>query len=811
MSLLKTLPFIVLFLCQHGPAWSQSFGSTEIKIDGLQQPVEILIDAWGVSHIYAETEEDLFFAQGYNAARDRLFQLEIWRRQATGTMAELLGERMIEHDIGARLMKFRGDMDRELRHYHERGDVIIPAFTKGINAYIDEVLENPDLLPLEFQLLDSQPEKWTPEIVISRHQGLAGNVRQELELARAVNAIGTEKVKDLIWFHPGEPLLDFDEKINASLFEDDILRLYKAARTGIKFMPEDIIPEYRAHASTELLNKSKEDDYAAKGSSVLGDNYDIGSNNWVLKGSMTESGHPIMANDPHRVVQAPSLRYFVHLNGPGWNVSGGGEPALPGISIGHNGYGTWGLTIFRLDSEDLYVYDTHPDNPNRYRYQGRWEDMVIEETEIQVKGQDPVIAQLKYTRHGPVVHERPDVNTTFGLRLAWLEVGNAPYLASLRMNQAKSWEEFREACTYNRLPGENMVWADRDGNIGYQAAGIAPLRSNWGGLLPVPGDGSHEWNGYLPIVALPNAHNPEKGFWNTSNENLVPVNYKYRNAVGWTWSDPYRGNRVREVLLSGKAFNLQDMALLQNDVLSIPASSVVPLLMGFEYDDPQVQEAATRLLKWDYMMEQSSVEAGIYMEWERQFRQRVSELYVPEEAEQWIGWLQMKPTVDRLLSPDGKFGDNPTEERNMLLVESLEEAVMNLSDRFGDDMEQWRYGQPDYKHVHLRHPMSDAVNDELKEKLEVGPAPRHGYSFTVNNTGYDDNQTHGGTFRMLVDTEDFDRTLASTSPGQSGNPDSPFYKNVFDEWVNDRYFPLFYSREKIESVTREAYQLIPAN
>ncbi|MEX0929001.1 MAG: penicillin acylase family protein, partial [Balneolales bacterium] len=246
-----------------------------------------------------------------------------------------------------------------------------------------------------------------------------------------------------------------------------------------------------------------------------------------------------------------------------------------------------------------------------------------------------------------------------------------------------------------------------------------------------------------------------------------------------------------------------------NDVFSIPAAAIVPLLKGLETDDKPAERARDVLLEWDFMMGQHSIGAGIYMEWEKNLRSGISALYIPEEAEPWLGLLQMKPTVDHLLSPDGHFGDNPTGGRNRMLMESLEKAVSSLSKRFGPDMDKWQYGQPGYKHVHMHHPMSNAVNEELKERLEVGPAPRSGYSYTVNNTGYGDNQDHGGTFRIMVDTGDFDRTLASTSPGQSADPDSPYYDNVFDDWVNDRYFPLFYSREKVESVTREVIQLMP--
>lgn len=781
-------------------------------ISGLEAPVEILKDAWGVSHIYAETEHDLFFAQGYNAARDRLFQLEMWRRQATGTLAEIMGERMLEHDIGARLMRFRGDLQQELRHYHPRGDQIIPAFVAGINAYIDQVRADPSRLPLEFRLMDLQPQHWTPEIVISRHQGLVGNLREELNLARAVSSTDSATVRDLIWFHPGKPELQFDDAIETDLLHDDILRLYSAARSAVSFLPEDIDPKHRATQATRRAGivKQLNEQLASSAADVLGRNHDIGSNNWVVSGALSESGYPVMANDPHRVVGAPALRYFVHLHGPGWNIAGGGEPSLPGISIGHNGFGAWGLTVFQVDSEDLYVYETHPDDASQYRYQGHWEPMRVEQTEIAMRGGETRVVDLKFTRHGPVVHERPDRQAAFALRLAWLDIGAAPYLAGLRMSQAQSWEEFRDGASYSRIPGENFVWADRDGNIGYQAVGVAPLRPNWDGLLPVPGDGRYEWDGYLPILALPNATNPQQGFWNTSNENLVPVNYPFRRAVGWTWADPYRSRRVHEVLASGQRFNLQDMARLQNDSLSIPARTLVPLLKGLQHENSTVDHARRQLLNWDHHMAIDSVGAGIYMAWERELRARVSALFVPEAAQDYVGLLQMKPTVDRLLSPDGRFGADPSAGRNRLLKEALAAAVDSLTERFGSDMTRWQYGQEDYKHVLLRHPMSPAVNDALRETLEVGPAPRHGYSYTVSNTSYGDNQTSGGSFRMIVDTEDFDRTLASSTPGQSGDPDSPFYDNLFDEWVDDRYFPLFYSRDKVESVTAERMRLMPA-
>jgi len=318
------------------------------QIEGLSEPVEIIRDQWGINHIYANNQKDLFFAQGYAAAKDRLFQFEIWRRQATGTVAEILGERELKRDIGTRLFKFRGDMVTEMNHYHDDGEEIITAYTEGVNAYIDEILKTPEQLPIEFKMLNIKPEKWTPEVVISRHQGLLGNINEELAIGRSVAKIGVQRTKEIAWFHPKEPNIDLDPKINGELLNHDILELYHAYRQTVKFQPEDVIEEYRKTESATallLMNETSNDSLA------------IGSNNWVVSGDLMEDGNTYMANDPHRRIAVPSLRYMAHLVAPGWNVIGGGEPEIPGISIGHNEYGTWGLTVFETDGEDLYVYD----------------------------------------------------------------------------------------------------------------------------------------------------------------------------------------------------------------------------------------------------------------------------------------------------------------------------------------------------------------------------------------------------------------------------------------------------------------------
>lgn len=784
--------------------------TSRISLEGLEQSVEILKDRWGISHIYAQTEHDLFFAQGYSAARDRLFQFEIWRAQATGTAAEILGPRAIDRDHGTRLFKFRGDMTQEMNHYHPNGVEIITAFVAGVNAYIKEALTAPDDLPLPFRLLGIEPKLWTPEVVISRHQGLLGNIGLELNTGRAVCTIGEEKVRELRYFHPHDPILTLDPLVNCdSLVSNDVLHLYTSYRRPIRFEPDDIVlAEFRNSeiAFESIASVMNEEEKELQKRSID----DIGSNNWVVSGELTQDGWPMMINDPHRSQAIPSLRYWSHLVGPGWNVIGGGEPEIPGISIGHNEFGAWGLTVFNTDGEDLYVYETNPLNSNQYRYNGYWEEMrVISET-INVKGSEPVELELKYTRHGPVSFEDAENNLAYAVRPAWMEIGGAPYLASLRMDQAQTWEEFREASNYSNIPGENMIWADREGNIGWQAVGIAPIRRNFSGMVPVPGDGRYEWDGYLPINAKPNEYNPARGFIETSNSNYTPPNYPYLDAIGFTWTDPFRWARGSEVLGSGRKFNMTDMIELQHDYLSIPARSLMPFFKSLEAQDPQVEQARQMLLNWDFVLNKDSIEAGIYVAFERQLLDNIEALKVPEIAQSYLS-VGMKTTIDMLLAPDGDFGVDPIQGRDEFLIHTLSQGIATLREKLGPNIENWVYGQEDYKHALIRHPLSPALNDELQQRLNVGPLPRGGNGFTLGNTGSGDNQTSGASFRIFIDTRDWDNTLGMNTPGQVGDPDSPLYENLFELWANDKVFPAFYSRNKIESVLYEKLELSPSN
>ena len=778
---------------------------------GLIAPVEIVTDRWGISHIYAENEHDLFFAQGYAAARDRLFQFEIWRRRATGTVAEILGARELERDTGARLFRFRGDLTTEMRHYHERGDTIIPAFVDGVNAYIDRTARDPDLLPLEFELLGITPGRWTPEVVVSRHQGLVSNVTQELDNARAVAALGADAVKELNYYI-GDPDLTIDPAIDASRLHGGILDLYRAHRRALAFEPDDVTVAFRGDRETfERLAAAMPSEI-----DLERNDYDaIGSNNWVVHGTRTLSGYPIMANDPHRAQSAPSLRYWVHLVAPGWNVIGGGEPVLPGVSIGHNEHGAWGLTVFGQDNEDLYVYETNPANPNQYRHLGRWEEMTVIRDTIPVKGQAAAAVELKYTRHGPVVFEDPATNTAYAVAAAWLDYGSAPYLASLRMDQATTWEEFVEACNYSRIPSENMVWADRAGNIGYQAVGVSPIRPNHSGLVPVPGDGRYEWDGFLPIKALPSVVNPPKGYFGTANNYTlldVPERYPHWEALHYTWGDQMRAARVEEVLANARHMTVVDHMQLMMDELSVAARNLVPLLRAVPGLDARADRARRMLVDWDGVLDKDSVEPAIYVSWERELRAAVHRTVVPEAVRDHIRGVNTKRLLDWLTAPDGRFGDDPLAGRDAVLRETLDAALDDLRERFGTaDMTTWKYGGERFKHALIRHPLSAAVNADLRRRLDVGPLPRGGYGGTVHNTGGGDNQTSGASLMIIADTANWDNSVGLNTPGQAGDPDSPHYRDLFEVWGRDRYFPIFFSRAKVDSVTESTTLLRPTD
>jgi penicillin amidase len=766
----------------------------EYELPGLEGPAEILIDRWGVPHMYASTLYDVFRVQGFNAARDRLWQLDFWRRRGLGLLAEVFGPSMVERDRASRLFHYRGDMHPEWLSYGSDTKRVASAFVDGVNAYIRLVLRDRELLPLEFRELGYEPAFWAPEdFTRIRSNGLYYNLDSEVTRALILRD-HDPRVEDLR--RRREPPVDLvvPEGLDLSLIPDDVQRIYRLA----------IDPPDLTGVKEPILQ---------------------GSNNWVLAPHRTTTGRPLLANDPHRALSVPSLRYVAHLSAPGLDVIGAGEPALPGISIGHNGRIAFGLTIFSIDQEDLYVYRTNPDNPLEYRYQDRWEPMRVVRDTVRVRGSEDVEVELRYTRHGPVIYEDAERHTAFAVRAAWLEPGTAPYLGSMDYMRATNWDEFLAAMNRWGTPPENQLFADLAGNIGWKPAGLTPIRPNWNGTLPVPGDGRYEWAGFRDMDELPVANNPEQGWLATANEMNLPEDYPAHNKViSFDWYPSSRAERLAKVFEGDRRFSPEDCVRLQSDFVSLPARQILQRLASVTADDETTNEGLRLLTTWDGDLSPESAPGALFEVWYRRhlrpalLRAAVARLAPVDQVETVVRKvtpeesLLADPRTDLAIleHPVDWLGEDGKAVLDEILRSTLAPAVAEVEQLLGPDRETWAWGR---LHVsHLAHALSRLMSEDTRARFSIGPASRGGSGDTVGNTAYLADtfvQAGGATFRIVVDVGDWDGSLVMNSPGQSGDPNSPHFSDLFEPWSRGEAFPLCYSRARIEAVTERRIRLRP--
>ena len=775
------------------------------EVEGLENPTEILVDEWGIPHIYADSTQDVYFTQGFNAARDRLWQIDLWRKNGLGELSEVFGPEYLEQDKAKRLFLYRGDMEEEWLAYGQETEDITTSFTNGINAYIKLTEENPELLPEEFNILDYEPSQWKPEDVVRiRSHGLTRNVTSEVQRAITLRDHGEEAENIRQGLEPDWETT-VPEGLNLDAINEDILDTYQLGTQEVDF--EHLIDQVDSGvaAADIILNEERDLNEQIEYESNLG------SNNWVIDPDKSTTGRPIMADDPHRSVSVPSLRYITHLSAPGLDIIGGGEPVLPGISIGHNGTSAFGLTIFSIDQEDLFVYETNPDDSSQYLYEDTWEDMDTLTEQIEVRDGESQEETLEFTRHGPVIHKDEENNLAYAVKAAWLEPGMAPYLGGLQYQGAETWDEFYEAMNTWGSPSENQVYADTAGNIGWKPGGLTPVRNNWDGLLPVPGDGTYEWDGFLDQNNLPSELNPERGWIATANEMNLPNDYDIEAfPLGFEWTAPFRFQRIEQVMESNEQMGIEDSLLLQTDYVSVPAQRITALLEDINSSDDQINEALNMLRDWNSDLSTDSSAGALFEIWYQEYlRPGIVQEILPEEAAEHVESGDARVTLELLENPDERFGDNPEEIRNEVLLTTLNDAIDDVTERLGEDMDEWRWG--DLKHSYLEHSLSDMVDETQEENMNIGPLPRGGSGDTVGASGYDAdfNQTHGATFRLIVDVGEWDNSVAMNSPGQSGDPDSKFYDNLFETWTNDEAVPLLYSRDKIEEATDHTIILMP--
>lgn len=697
--------------------------------------MEILRDRWGVPHIYASNTDDLFFAQGWMAAKDRLFQIDLWRRAGSGKLAEVLGPSAIERDRIARLVRFRGDWSKEWSSYAPDARQIIGAFVNGINAFIRSLQSR----PLEFRLAGYDPGLWTPEDVVSRVAGLGmtDSITSKVVRTEEIAQFSALKVDK---YDPTEPFLRILTPPGIGTITSDILTGYHAAIGDVRFS---------------------------------------GSNNWVIDGSRSATGKPLLANDPHRSITLPSLRKTVHLIAPGWDAIGAGEPALPGIALGHNATIGFGLTIVGTDQQDLYVEKINPSNPNQYLFKGAWKPVEIEPQKIGVKGSAPISVELRFTQHGPIIYEDRSKHLAYALKWVGAEPGGAGYLAGLSAARARNWKEFLSAMERFKVPAENMVYADTSGNIGWIAAGFSPVRKNWTSLTPVPGDsGNYEWSGFLPVSEMPQGYNPANHFFATANNDILPKGY--RHPIAYQWSPPFRVERIREMLSEPKKFSAADFERMQYDVVSLPAKRLQAIVRKSRPEG--YQDIVEEFLNWDARITADSRPALVYEMW-------ITYLS-PEVFPEWQGRLNLELILKELEARPNRRA----------LSRSLDRAITDLRKRLPSE-QMWRWSAAHT--MQFRHPLN-------MDRLNLPDVARPGDTETVDAAGGKTGAA-GASFREILDVSNWDRSVTTNTPGESGDPESKHYRDLLNDWVEGRYHPLPFSRKAVEAATEEKIVLEPLN
>jgi penicillin amidase len=743
------LPLVLLAFTRNQPETFEELAKASLaRIDGriplrgLRDSVEIIRDRWGVPHIYARNIDDLFFAQGFVQAQDRLWQMEMYRRTWEGSLAEIMGPAYVRHDQLARLLKYRGLFDdREWKHYHPEGRRIFDAFASGVNAFITS---SSDRLPVEFRLTGIRPQPWTADIALLRTQTAMplADANAELRLARDVARLGVDSANRIARPSPYRDLV-VPKGVDLSIIGPEVLAALGGMRTGV--VRPELLPAYR----------SMRDALPSENRGVQENS--PGSNNWVASGKLTATGHVIVANDPHRNVANPSIRYIVHLNAPGWNVMGATEPVLPGVMIGHTERIGWGLTIVGTDQSDVYVEDVNPANRNEVRFRGRWEPLRIRRDTIRVKDALPVVVVQKYSRHGPVFHEDSVHHKAYVLRSTMHLPGSAGYLSALRYHEVGNCRQFLDAQKYYLAPTENMICGDTEGNIAWQASAASPKRHGWHGRLPVPGTGEYEWNGLR--TDLPRELNPPRGWIATANHDIHPPGYDpplFFKAGPQT----ARYDRIAQVLSSGRKFTIADFQALQHDAYSARAALDIPLFQGWSSADADIERARAALAAWDAQHRRESLPAALYR------------------------------FASRAITDTVRAASGP--ERQARLERAIALAIDSMRASQGSDPSQWRWGRIN----------TSQLPHALVKAYDVPPVERHGGAGFVAAVG--------ATYREIIDMNDLDASVATNVPGQSGQPGSPFYKNLVDSYGLGAYFPLVFSREAVQRAAAHRLVLVRA-
>ena len=768
-----------------------------VPVDGLHAQVTIIRDRWGIPHIYASDPHDLFFAQGYVHAQDRFWQMEFWRRIGSGRLAEILGESALDSDRFIRTIGWHRTAAQELELLDDETRAALEAYAEGVNAYITT---HKGRLGLEFTILGLtgvkvDPEPWTPLNTLTWSKVMAwdlgGNMQRELLRAYVAARLGTGAVGEVVPPYPeGHPI---------------------------------IVPHPVSGATLQAVPDAVFDTH------VLGRGDDLGSNNWVVSGSRTETGMPLLADDPHLGIQMPSIWYEVGLHCQpvtpecSYNVVGASFAGAPGVIIGHNDRIAWGVTNVNPDVQDLFIEKVNPENPNQYEYQGEWLDMEVYREEIRVADRDePVVVFARVTRHGPIINDvvgGTEEEWSFGwqpLALSWTALQPGTLTRSiLLLDRARNWEEFREALRYWDVPSQNFVYADVEGNIGYQMPGLVPIRAAGDGSMPVPGwTGEYEWVNYIPFDELPRAFNPPEGYIVTANNAVVGPDYPY--FISMDWLPGYRARRIVELIESDPSLSLDDLKAIQGDSTPVWALEVLPYARSLSPDDPRLAEAVGMLQAWDGRAVRDSAGAALFESFRLHLVERTFADELGEPLLRRAKSSLMTALLNILPDPNAPWFDDirtpETETRDEILLRALEDAVEELTETLGSDMRKWRWGD-----LHTATFRNQSLGKSGVGPIEAifnrGPFPVDGTIATVNNTAYNPNRPYEvstvPSYRQIVDLSDLSRSVSMHTTGQSGHPFHPHYDDMIDPWRNIQYHSMLWTRSEVEANAEGTLVLMP--
>ena len=766
-------------------------------LEGLRDDVEVVRDRWGVPHLYARNLHDLFFAQGYVHAQDRLWQMEFQRRVGSGRLSETVGPLGLETDRFMRRLGLRRAAEKEATLLQGQDREAMEAYADGVNAFAQAPGRR---LGLEFSLLRLRPEPWQPadSIVWAKvlAWGLGTNWDTELLRAKIIERLGPELMALLEPSYPSDHPCLIPSETHSELSVARLMAEYERVREVVGL--------------------------AASGA---------GSNNWVVGGRRTASGKPLLANDPHLPPQLPAVWYQIHLSAPRYEVVGASIPGSPGVVIGHNRRIAWGVTNSCVDAQDLYVEQRHPSDPTLYRFRSDWIRAEVVREEIKVRGwRLPVVEEVHITHHGPLLSPSDDYKgQPLALRWSGLEPGSLVG-AALAINRAQNWDEFCSALRRWTDPAQNFVYADVEGHIGYYLAGRVPMRARGVGMVPSLGwTGEHEWTGYVPFEELPHLLDPASQLIVTANNQIVDEAYPHH--ISREWLNGYRCQRISDLLESRPLLTVQDCCAVQSDLYSLSGVQLASHLRRLLPSNSLEAEALAELEEWDGHLRSESAGAAVCQMTLLYLQRRVLGPALGPLLDEYLGAgrLEAIPTnsflsrstpllLDKLESDDrawlqrvlaaGRDGSGPSPSWKEVLHEAFSAAVTELRSRLGGNVRRWSWGG--LHRLVFAHPLGRIrLLDRL---LSRGPYPFGGDADTVCNSVFLPRDgcspvVATGTYRQVIDLADLDCSLMGSVPGQSGHLASPHYADQIEDWLQGKLHPVPFERLSVLASAKRMLRL----